>query len=302
MRYSLITSSPLFRAEAGAITEGKKSHAYIIEGPAGAGKHSLALALTAAYFCTSQGGKPCFLCEQCRKVLHEHHADVHSVIPEKKLLKVDQIRQMLSTVYETPYEGGAKVYLLENFHLANEQAQNALLKTLEEPPRSVIFFLLVESAALLLSTVRSRCRLLRLPGFPEQEIRRQLEELFPGDPKCEKAAVEAEGNMGRAIRLMQEQESWLLLDQARAILDGQMPAPAVASLLEKDKDNLDGLLEELEEELHRRLRTEQNKAAVLEKLKAVEDAQLDRKKNVNGGLVADELAYALKKGGKQWQR
>ncbi|MBP5661802.1 MAG: DNA polymerase III subunit delta, partial [Clostridia bacterium] len=167
--FSLTVSSPVFSAERDAIRAGRGSHAYLLTGQADIGKRSFALACACALLCRQENA-PCMVCPSCRKVMAGNHPDVHILTPDKNLFRVDQVREMLASLYESPYEGGAKAYVLCGFHKANEQAQNALLKSLEEPPRAVTFFLLAENPYALLPTVRSRCKTLKMPRFYEADI------------------------------------------------------------------------------------------------------------------------------------
>lgn len=299
----LTCASARFLAESKAIAAGGGSHAYLVEGPKGIGKTSFALAAACTMFCRG-ANKPCLACPSCRKVLEGRHPDVHIIKPEKNLLKVDQVRDVLSTIYETPYEGGAKVYILCDFHLANEQAQNALLKTLEEPPASVVFFLLAENAQMLLPTVRSRCRQIRLTGFARAQILAQLERLFPQNERNTFAAEECAGNIGTAVALVEDEELLRVYTLAKELvhgLDNGLTAPKAAAVLEKEKENILLLLSVLEQKLFEKLQRTQD-ARTLGRMKAVQDAAAAKKKNVNNGLITEELAYALVKGGTKWQR
>lgn len=135
------------------------SHAYILSGPAGAGKHILAQLLAAAMLCTSPGEKPCGHCVPCLKVKKGLHPDVSVITgPEEgKPIAVDQVRTMRLDAYIRPNEGERKIYLLEGTDQMNASAQNALLKLLEEGPRFAAFLLLARNSGALLETVRSRC-------------------------------------------------------------------------------------------------------------------------------------------------
>ncbi len=299
----LTCASPRFQAERKALAAGRGSHAYLLEGPAGIGKSSFALAAACTLLCAGEQ-KPCFACAACRRVLDGLHPDVHSIKPEKNMLKVDQIREVISTVYETPYEGGAKIYVIHGFHLANEQAQNALLKTLEEPPASVVFFLLAENSLQLLPTVRSRCRKIRLTGYPEAQILRQLARLFPQNSRNEYAARECGGNIGTAVGLVEDEELirlHVLAGELISGMDGGCTVPQVAVVLEKEKDTFLPLIQILQQKLFEKL---QHTADVLtlERMKALENAAAAKKKNINSGLIIEELAYALVKGGIKWKR
>jgi len=299
----LVSRSPQLLSEADAVQKGKSVHAYIIEGAAGIGKKSLAIALASAILCTSNE-PPCFLCSACSRIIKGQHPDAHFV-SEEKSIKVDTIREMLATTSITAYEGGKKIYIINNFHTATEQAQNALLKTLEEPPASVVFLLLADNIEQLLPTVRSRCRTIRLYGFSISEIKEQLQLLFPDKTNIQQVAEECGGNIGKAIELLNNEEYWNLRTLALSMLNETGSIPYLAQKLEKNKESLSGILEILEELLRVKMQNSQGtqeRTIFLEQLKAVTEAQLLRKKNVNAGLIIDELAYGLAKGGVKWQR
>ena len=140
------------------------SHAYILSGPAGSGRHTLARLLASGMLCVSRGEKPCGQCIPCLKVMKGIHPDV-SVITgpdEGKPIAVDQVRTLRADAYIRPNEGERKVYLLENADQMNASAQNAMLKLLEEGPRYASFLLIANNSGALLETVRSRCEELAL--------------------------------------------------------------------------------------------------------------------------------------------
>jgi len=137
---------------------GKLSHAYLISGPSGSGRREMAKALSMAMVCRGEE-KPCLCCPDCKKVLSGIHPDVTAVGPEegKREILVDQIRALRTDAYIRPNEARRKVYLIDPAGAMNQNAQNALLKVLEEGPAYAAFLLLAEAEGQLLSTVRSRC-------------------------------------------------------------------------------------------------------------------------------------------------
>lgn len=138
------------------------SHAYIVAGTAGTGRHTLVNALTAAALCREGGtSAPCGQCPQCKKVYSGIHPDVISVGEDKGLL-VDEVRQLRSDVYIRPNEGERKVYILWNSHQMKEPPQNALLKVVEEGPSYALFILVTDNGGGILETLRSRSELLSL--------------------------------------------------------------------------------------------------------------------------------------------
>lgn len=157
----------------------RMSHAYIISGSAGTGAYALAECLAAAYVCTDEGDKPCGACSGCRKVKGDIHPDVIRLnIPEgKREITVEQIRQLRASAYIRPNEAHRKVFIIENAQAMNDNAQNALLKVLEDGPGYLSFLLLVENPQQLLPTIRSRCETLSLFSQPGEDVPRLDEAL-----------------------------------------------------------------------------------------------------------------------------
>ena len=158
------------------------SHAYILSGPAGSGKHTLARLLCGAMLCTaSVERRPCGHCGPCKKVFSGIHPDVAVISgpAQGKPITVDQVRQLRADAYIRPNEGERKVYLLEGADRMNASAQNAMLKLLEEGPAYAAFLLLAENGGGVLQTVRSRCEELSLTPVPPGEAEEWLRARFP---------------------------------------------------------------------------------------------------------------------------
>ncbi len=153
------------RARLSALTGGRGlSHAYLISGPAGSGKTAMAAALAAAMVCTSNGDKPCGACPACRKAAAGIHPDVIHVDipPDKREILVEQARQMRADAWVRPNEAARKVYVIHNAQSMRPEAQNAILKLLEEGPSYAAFLLLADNPGALLPTIRSRCETVSL--------------------------------------------------------------------------------------------------------------------------------------------
>lgn len=187
-----------------SISRGHISHFYLICGPQGSGKHTLARLLAAAAVCKEER-KPCLSCNACRKVMMGTHPDFITVDdPEKKTLPVKQVRQAREDMFVRPNEADRKVYLFPQE--MNIEGQNALLKVLEEPPPYGVFILLTDNPEKLLPTVRSRCTELRLQGLPEETLRRELSRSYPQvQPDMLDAAIlRSGGYLGQAKSLLEE--------------------------------------------------------------------------------------------------
>lgn len=189
-----------------SLARGHISHFYLISGPAGSGKHTLANLLAAAILCQS-GDKPCLRCHACRKVMEGLHPDFITVDdPDKKTVSVDLIRQARADIYVQPNEAEHKIYLFPRAQDMGLPGQNALLKVLEEPPSYGVFLLLTDNPQRLLPTVRSRCTELALQALPEALLRSRLERDFPqaGSESISAAISRSGGFLGQAKALLEQ--------------------------------------------------------------------------------------------------
>ncbi len=194
-----------------SLSKGHISHFYLISGPVGSGKHTLARLLAAAILCRG-GNKPCTACEPCRKVMANTHPDFITIDdPEKKTVPVDLIRQARSDIYIQPNEADHKIYLFPRAQDMGIPSQNALLKVLEEPPAYGVFILLTDNPEKLLPTVRSRCVELALQPLPENLLRRTLSQEYPdADGEAISAVISRSGGyLGQARSLLSEGENVL---------------------------------------------------------------------------------------------
>ena len=191
-----------------SVGRGRISHFYLISGPAGSGKHTLARLLSAAILCQSTH-KPCLSCPACRKVMGSTHPDCITVEdPEHKNVAVKIVREARADMYVMPNEGSRKIYIFPQE--LGVEGQNALLKILEEPPEYGVFILLSDNPEKLLPTVRSRCTELRLTFLPEPVLRQALEKKFPQADRESLAAamLRSGGYLGQAQSLLQDGASF----------------------------------------------------------------------------------------------
>lgn len=187
-----------------AVTENRVSHAYILNGERGAGKKMLASLFAMTLLCEKQGPEPCNECHSCRQANSGNHPDIIRVTHEKpNTISVDDIRRQVNDdIQIKPYQGPWKIYIIAEADLMTVQAQNALLKTIEEPPAYAVIFLLTENAEALLPTITSRCVMLKLRNIKDTLIRKYLmEQLHVPDYRADMCTAFAQGNMGRAIML-----------------------------------------------------------------------------------------------------
>ncbi len=204
-----------------AVSMDQVTHAYILNGERGAGKKLLAKLFATTLLCEEGGPDPCNTCHSCRQAESGNHPDIIWVTHEKpNSISVDDIREQVNhTIMIKPYQGPYKVYVIDHADIMTPQAQNALLKTIEEPPQYAVIMLLTENAELLLPTITSRCVMLKLRYIRDVLIKKYLmETLKVPDYKADMCTAFAQGNMGRAIMLANSEHYNEIREEAVQVL------------------------------------------------------------------------------------
>ena len=192
-----------------ALTSRKISHAYIINGEKSAGKEFIAKIFAQTLQCEKGGDEPCMECHSCKQALSDNQPDIIKITHEKpNTISVDDIRaQINNDVAIKPYSSPYKVYIMNEAEKMTVQAQNAILKTLEEPPEYAVILLLTTNVNSLLPTILSRCVVLNMKPVADDLVRKFLmEELQIPDYKAEVCVAFARGNVGRAKALASSEE------------------------------------------------------------------------------------------------
>ena len=181
-------------------------HAYLLCGPRGTGKRSVARLCAMTALCRGEGKKPCGVCGPCRRALSDTHPDVHTVLPEKgkQTIGVNILRDVLAEVGVKSFEASAKVLVFPEAERMTPAAHNCLLKTLEEPPQDTVFFLITEQPGSMLPTIVSRCRVIRFHPLSQEDCEKRLTALGLSPVDAKRRARMAEGCVGKALEIDEE--------------------------------------------------------------------------------------------------
>ena len=201
---SLLGNARLKENLRSGLARNRVSHFYLLSGPEGSGKKTLAKLLSAALLCKGQE-KPCMQCPACRKVMADTHPDVITVKDdEHKNVAVKIVRRVRDDMFVKPNEGDRKIYLFPQE--LGVEGQNALLKVLEEPPAYAVAILLTENPEKILTTVRSRCTELPLQALSREEMLPVLKEEYPEaeETLLQGAMARSGGYLGQAKALLEE--------------------------------------------------------------------------------------------------
>ena len=246
---------PVIRQLDADLKSGHPAHAYLLVGPPHVGKMTLALNLAQAVNCLDAPGPPCGVCVQCIRIAQGHHADVRILAlgpseaegPTRTVIGISDVRDVLRQINLKPFEGAHTVIIVDGAERMSEEAANAFLKSLEEPPPQVLFLLLTADEEALLPTIRSRCRRLLLRPLPKEQMIETLMKEHQADPQeAEKLFRLSRGCLGWAVTALAEDDGPLAwreteLDRLNATSESGLlarfnHANELASLFQRDRE------------------------------------------------------------------
>ncbi len=300
---SIVGNTKLCETVCNFISTERIPHAILIEGEYGTGKHTLANYLAKAIVCNDRN-RPCDNCRNCHLANTSNHPDINIIVPEedKKNISVGQIRALRDQTVIKPHSAEKRVFIIDCADTMNANAQNALLKVLEEPPKTVMFILISENKASLLDTIISRCVTLSLAA-PEQSIALEyIKSKTDFSIEIIKEALESEkNNIGRALNLLNgisaSNTETIAMDYLKAALDCDRYTMLKLTLpLAKNRVDASNFIKDLKFSVAKKIR--QNPNSVLTKpLMAIYDElyefELSLITNINLNLLFSNLTATV---------
>jgi len=306
-----------------AAAAGKLAHAYLFTGPEGVGKATCARHLAAALNCDSAPAEGCNECISCHKIEHGLHPDLLHIEPDGAMIKIGQVRQLEEQLSFAPHEGRCRVVLIDGADLLNLNAANALLKSVEEPRPRTLFVLVASAGHRVVPTLVSRCQRLRFVPLDADLVFQVVSRVSDAREEDRRAsAVLAEGSPRRALRLIEGEQVTFIQHTVGALLRAaqspeMLPLFAAAADAGRDRQALQEVLEVVRVRLRDlllcregladgrvvdaerlpRLQQEAartSRSAVLRQLRAVQEAQLALRGNVNPTLTLENLVLHMR--------
>ena len=318
------------------LRSGSFVHAYLISGLPGMGKRTLARLMAQYLLCEAEGGdKPCGVCPSCVRVREDSHPDVLIVQPGKpisaqvdagrKTIPVEDIRAVIEITGRHTFEGGRRIVMIQQADKLTPAAQNALLKTLEEPMEGTVFLLITDAPELLLPTIVSRCRALKLHPWPDDVVLGALKARGVPEDRAGEALRVSGGSIGRAIDTAADEAYW---QRRQEVMRDFFAIPDRSEILKvstawrERKDTSDELLDDIEDMIRtlmlvrlgrlddsamaaypppwQRMAGEVDLSAFARLMDAVADARRLRANQVTWQAVAERLLLSLMEERSKW--
>lgn len=206
------------------------SHSYLFEGAEGIGKKRVAYAFSKTLLCLKGGLEACNSCASCLKFERYSHPDFFIIEPEKEIIRIKQIEGLIEEMSTAPFESGRKVFIIDDSHKMNKESENALLKTLEEPPGFVIIILITSKPDSLLTTILSRVQTIKFFPLKVDKIANLLIDKYKkSEDEAYYIAEFSKGALGKSIRLAEDMDFFQRREEVLAL---------IAALLKGDKSKI----------------------------------------------------------------
>ena len=274
-----------------SVEQNKISHGYLFIGTEGIGKRLIAKEFAKMILCTGDN-KYCDKCKSCIEFDSNNNPDFIEIEPDGNSIKIDQIRELQRKIIEAPITSNKKVYIINNADLMTKEAQNCLLKTLEEPPEFVVLILIGSVESNFLNTIKSRSMILKFQDIPKEEIKKYLTEKYDIKNINEEILETFEGSIGKAEYLIDKQE---LYESIHDIIN-EIPTKDLIDILKKadiiykSQDDKFDILEYMNIIIYNKIKTD---LRYINGIQIIEETKKRLRANSNYNMCIDNMLFKL---------
>ena len=269
-------------------------HSYMFIGETGIGKKMMANQFAKMILCNNFNGEECNTCKSCVEFDSGNNPDYVYIEPEGRNIKIEQIREMQIKVVEKPINSGKKIYIINDADLMTKEAQNCLLKTLEEPPEYIVIILIVNNENKMLTTIRSRCMKIHFDKIKDDEVKRFLKEKCNIDNVNNSLLKMCDGSIGKCLSISNKLEDYGELERIFSNLNTSLTSVInSAELLYKNKDNINDYLDYINVILYIKSKENNNYLKYVNCIKIVENTKKRLLSNSNYDMCIDYLLFNI---------
>ena len=275
----------------GSINNKKYSHSYLFLGISGIGKKMIAKEFAKMILCGGEK-KYCNKCKSCIEFSSGNNPDFAEINPDGNNVKIEQIRELQRKIVEPPIISNKKVYIIDEADSMTKEAQNCLLKTLEEPPEFAVIILIGSNESNFLSTIKSRCTIIKFNSIPSEQVKNYIEQKYDIHPISENIILASEGSIGKAEILKDKQELYNAIDNILANIEKMDLIDTLknADIIYKSQEDKIDILEYINIILYRKSR--QN-AKYLNCINIIEDTKKRLNANSNYNMTIDNMIMTI---------
>lgn len=274
------------------IKNDKVAHSYIFAGPDGIGKQLFAKEFAKAILCDSESNKPCNTCKSCIEFENFNHPDIKIIDEEDKLIKIDIIKELTKKdVLEKPLNNKKKIYIINNSENLRRDAQNVLLKTLEEPSEYIVIILITSNTNMLLNTIKSRCIKILFNSLTDDEVKKYFDQDI-----SDNIVKYSNGSISKALQIKDKEDIYNEINKKIRSIDriNQLELMKLKSSIFSDEDDTDEILEYINILLlDMSFEKPENTVKYNNCIKIVEETKNRLSKNANYDMTIDNCLLSL---------
>ena len=270
------------------------SHSYMFIGTKGIGKKLFAKEFAKGILCNNSEKRPCEACKSCIEFVNSNNPDYYEIGLEddENSIKIDTIRQMQKRVQELPIVSDRKVYLIDDSEYMTKDAQNCLLKTLEEPPSFVTIILIVSNENMILNTIKSRCLKVYFNNLSEDELKEYIKNNLHIHDFTNNMLEACCGSAGKALQIYKNRDNYSELDKIFNNIDNYTLTDVISNMdiLYKNKEDIQEILEYLNTIF---IKKAKENIKYIDYIKCIEEAKRDLNLNCNYDMCIDKLLFNI---------